>query len=425
MILNGISRIKKINLFCALNFSLFISIGLSYLFDQNKDYQFQAPFIVKVIPDLIYILILFSFTDIKNIYKALIKNVVIICQLITTLIVLTHLVSKLDIFEWMHFYFRNYIFYSLSIFLLPSLISSNKVFLYMCKLFEKYLFALSVASLLLYILGITYEGRLISFFKDPLRCAYIYTSFNVIFLLPHLLFESRDRKMVLINFLLSSLCILLAASFGAIIVLITSILFLFLGHIYYFGKKFEFGFLSTIAFLFLMACYLSGFLNILEIRFINMIYHPLFQHLLDQHATSTSISSRLDQYLSVYNVIQNQSVAELLFGNFSAEHVITSDSNYLQIFFNFGFIGLVVFLVMNFFILKTCLNLLTNHKKFFNSKSDLTFSYCLGFGVFFLVMIIFGFNFVSITTQFPFSYIYFLFIGGVFAIYNLQNKKAS
>lgn len=413
-----LSGTLNVSIFLFFNFLLLISTGLNYLYHQNNYFLYESPMYIKSIPAIIFTLLFFNFVNFKNFKKNKIVKWHLIF-LVTNLILSTlHVLFKRNAFESLHFDIINLGLWSLAVYILPSIIKEEKDFNFFLKNFSFSVFVITILSLILFYFGINFDNRFISFFKDPLRAGFVIVLEILVFFNPLRSRYSYLPPLFYVTLLLLIISLILSGSFSAIFSLIfafcLALFFLNLTNLY------EVKYLPnlkkiTFCFFIFYIMYRFGVFDYFIKRFNLMFF------LEDSNAPGfSSISSRIQQYFSLFYVLKKMTILEIFLGKFGNEHYLTTDSFYLQLFYNSGLIGLSSYLIFFFSAVLLNLNLLQNYINNRNKSSSPKYFFLVGMLSLFCILIFFSFFLVALPYQFPFNYLVFLLVGALISLDNLK-----
>lgn len=333
-------KAKNLELIFLINSLLY---GLVYFYPLNNFGEPTIPIFLKLIFDLLLLQFYFAsgFKKFIDIERALFLNFLIICLIIG----LVH-IPQIGIIEFIHFTVRNVFFYSLVFFVNfynPTICTKFSKF--HLRVFEFVLYA----GLILFSLRILkinnpfafgawfWEGnRLISTWLNPNSLGF--------YLLYYLIFNFYNANKINLKFVLTALSIFLTGSLTAIIGVIY-FLFIVIAENFYkrFDAKYFIFFLLTIPFL----VYGSFAFGVFEYIFFKI--DVLF---INETGVHTSVSTRVENITNLLNYLNWSNLPSILFGDFNTHTFVRLDSQYLNIFYNYGLFALLSYFIFMYVILR-------------------------------------------------------------------------
>jgi hypothetical protein len=369
--------------------------GLVYFFPKNGGEPYIPPFL-KLFFDLIVISSFFIYGLKKKISYP--QSIYLIYLLFILTIGFIHILNY-RVSDFLHYSFRNVFFYGFILFIDYFKLGEKnfnsfheKVFLFVLY-FGFGLFTLKVLGIKNpFAFGAWFweKNRLISTFLNPNSLGF-YMMFYLIY------FYFKKSKVSVITFLIIG-TIFLSGSLTAVLGVFFFIGYLIIKILSNIKFKQKYLLLSALSIPFLIYGFI--YFGILEYFFfkINVLF-------VQKSKIHTSVSARVQNIYSLIEYFKLNNFFSIILGDFKADKYVRLDSQYLNIFYNYGFFVLLIFI----YFLITLQNLLKTNKKNILFKT---------FYLFNIWLFLFGFNLTAYIYRVNVIVFYFMMLN--FALY--QNK---
>ena len=137
------------------------------------------------------------------------------------------------------------------------------------------------------------------------------------------------------------------------------------------------------------------------------------------YQTGTSISGRVLNYINIYEYIQTSDLLNLLFGDFSINRYHKYDSQYLNLLHNNGFIGLIIFFTLFFWISTKTKKVAKN---WFYLNNIAIGAFYISIRIYLIGILFIAFNLTAYLNRFPINFILYLLVGLVFVGDSISKK---
>lgn len=383
-------------------FSLNILIyGLVYLFPESDFGEPTIPSFFKLGLDVLFLTLFLTFGFKKKLSESqALYSLFLICVVCLGFVHMFHIGIK----DYFHYSIRNTFFYGLFLFLnsFPK-IDIEKFDKFHIKIFNWVL----LFGLLLFLMKtldlpnpfpfkywMWEKNRLISTWLNPNSLGF-YMVFYLIY------YYVKNKRVTFIS-LLIVFTIFLSGSLTAILGAI--LFFAYLTFIFLLKKKIKTYYLIIGALLFPIVIYLGFYFGIFEYVFFKI--DVLF---FKKSKIHTSVSTRVQNLYDLINYIRLDNLHSIFFGNFSSDIYTRLDSQYLNIFYNYGLLTLFFYIC---FLISLVQKFMKGNSVY--SKTLLLFS---------IWLFLFGFNLTAYLYRTNVLVFYFIMIIYVFQIEKEINSK--
>lgn len=341
----------------ALNIFLY---GLVYFYPLNEFGEPQIPIYFKLVLDLFLVGVIFLFGFNKSFDLPQISYIVFLgAVLVFGLLHIYHTSPE----DYLHYSIRNVFYYSLFFFINPfRQISLERFERFHQKVFNWVLYA-GLLLFVLQIIGIPNpfgfawmweKNRLITSLLNPNSLGF--------YLIFYLFFYYNKFKEVNLKILLIVLSIFLTGSITAILGVVLSAFILLL--IYVSGKKFKKIYVLLFTVLVPILAYGAYYFGVFD-----YIWFKIDVLFIQKDKTYTSVSTRIQNLIDLYNYFTWDNIISIFFGDFNTTVFRRLDNQYLNIFYNYGLITLLIYLLSLIAIIYKILTWKTSYAKpflFFN-----------------------------------------------------------
>ncbi|PIB28701.1 hypothetical protein BFP77_08680 [Maribacter sp. 4U21] len=335
-----ISKQKILFIVFALNALLY---SLVYFYPLNDFGEPQIPQFLKLLYDLILVFFIIIIG-----FKSKLNQIHIFASifLITILVLGLIHISHTSIADYLHYSVRNIFFYNLFLFLnLTYNVDISKFTDFHERLF-KFILYFGLLFFSFQKLGVTNpfgfhewmweKNRLIASWLNPNSLG-----FYLIFYLFYFYFK-ENKISIFLGLIVAS--IFLSGSLTAIIGVV-----FFVGYVsvkFLKSKKLKPSFLLLISVLSPIFIYM-----IIELGAFDYILFKIDVLFIQKSTVHTSVSTRVQNINDLIEYMSFDNIASILFGDFNSENYRRLDSQYLNIFYNYGLIGLVSYLFFQLAVL--------------------------------------------------------------------------
>lgn len=340
--------------------------ALVYFYPLNEFGEPQIPTYLKLIYDLILITSIFLFGFKRNLNEVQIFGIIF---LLVILLIGTFHIPHTSITDYLHYTVRNIFFYSLFLFVdFPTKINLVKFQVFHERLF-KFILYFGLALFILQKSGVSNpfgfhewmweKNRLITSWLNPNSLG-----FYLIFYLFYFYFK-KNKVTLFLGLIAAS--IFLSGSLTAILGVI-----FFIG---YLGLKFVMSrkLKASYALIILIAIPIFVYL-IINLGALDYILFKIDILFVQKSKIHTSVSTRVKNIIDLINYFSMDNYASILVGDFNTSTYRRLDSQYLNIFYNYGLVGLLSYFCFQISIL---IQLIKNPSDY--SKAFIAFSLWLYF----------------------------------------------
>ncbi|MCF6349956.1 MAG: hypothetical protein L3J23_02865 [Flavobacteriaceae bacterium] len=314
-----------------------ILYGLVYFYPFNENGEPYIPIYYKLLLDILFI-VSFLLLGIKN--KINHPQFYFLLFLLSAFFIGLFHIHHTSLENYLHYTIRNVIFYSFFFYInIFSKIDYKKFHLFHEKLFKIILF-FGITLFILKVLHIPNpfglkawmweKNRLISTFLNPNSLG-----FYMVFYLLYFFF--KDKKITIYSIFIMA-TIFLSGSLTAIIGVVMFVLYVIL---YSLSKKklnFKYIIVFLILFPFLInIAYQSGIFEYIWFKIDVLFIHKTKVH--------TSVSTRVQNLKDLYEYFSINNIPSILLGDFKTTEYRRLDSQYLNIFYNYGLIGFLLYII--------------------------------------------------------------------------------
>ena len=378
-------------------FSLNILIyGLVYFFPESNFGEPTIPSFLKLTLDLLF-LFLFLIYGFK---KQLSETQVLYFLFLTCVICVGFIhVFHIGFIEYMHYSIRNTVFYGFFIFLnIFPRINLEKFEKFHIRIFKIVLsFGLLLFLLKTLKLPNPFPFKYWMWEKNRLISTWLNPNSLGFYMMFYLIYYYNKNKRITFTSLLIVFTIFLSGSLTAILGVI--LFFTYLAFLFLFQKKIKIKYLIIGILLLPFILYLGSYFGVFEYVFFKI--DVLF---IQKSYIHTSVSTRTQNFYDLLNYLRLDNLHSILFGNFNTSIYMRLDSQYLNIFYNYGLLTLFCYICF----------LISLTQKFLKGRSIYSKTLLL----FNIWLFLFGFNLTAYLYRPNVLVFYFIII-----IYVLQLEK--
>ncbi len=329
--------------------------GLVYFYPYTNIGEPQIPTYFKLTFDflLITMFIIYGF---KN--KLDEPRVYFLYFLISVVIIgITHIYHT-SIDDYIHYTIRNVVLFSLTFFVnIFEKVSLNKFHGFHFKVFKFVLF-FGVLLFILKQLGINNPYGFHSWFWEKNRLISTWLNPNTLgfYLLFYLILEYYKEQKLSFIFLITAASIAITGSLTAMIGLALVFAYVLINILS--KKKIKFVFIVS-----LLAALPIGFYFAIRSGVFDYFLFKIDILFFQNTVVHTSVSARVKNIYDLYNYIRFDNLPSIFFGNYYVDEYVRLDSQYLNLFYNYGLIGLFLYGISQISILIKLYNGKTYYSK--------------------------------------------------------------